>query len=107
MSRIASALVGLGLAKGDKVATVLENCIEVIELYHAAARTGLVVVPLSPLLRGSGLTNLVNDSDACLLITSVAQVSELDRVRSDLHGIAPNRYVLVDGTATATSRIAS
>ncbi len=56
VSRIANALLDLGLEKGDTIATVLENCVEVIELYHVAARTGLVVVPLSPLLRGSGLT---------------------------------------------------
>ena len=78
---------------------MLENCVEVIELYHAAARTGLVVVPLSPLLRGSGLTNLVNDSDARILITNAALVPELDRLRADLHGIPADRYVLVDGAA--------
>ena len=99
MSRVANALTGLGLEKGDKVATILENCVEVIELYHAAARTGLVVVPLSPLLRGTGLTNLVNDSDARILITNAALVPELDRLRADLHGIAADRYVLVDGAA--------
>ncbi len=99
VGRVASALTGLGLEQGDKVATILENCVEVIELYHAAARTGLVVVPLSPLLRGTGLTNLVSDSDARALITSVAMVAELEGLRADLHGIAADRYLLVDGGA--------
>ncbi len=99
VSRAASALSGLGLEQGDKVATVLENCVEVIELYHAAARTGLVVVPLSPLLRGAGLTNLLNDSDARALVTSAAFVPELDAVRDDLRGIPASRHVLVDGSA--------
>ena len=99
VSRVANALAGLGLEKGDKIATVLENCVEVIELYHAAARTGLVVVPLSPLLRGTGLTNLVNDSDARILITNAAMVPEIDRLRADLHGIPADRFVLVDGAA--------
>jgi acyl-CoA synthetase (AMP-forming)/AMP-acid ligase II len=99
VGRLASALTLLGLRYGDKVATMLENCVEMIELFHAAARTGLVVVPLSPLLRGTGLTNLVNDSDAKILITSVAMVPELDHLRDDLPGIAADRYVLVDGTA--------
>jgi acyl-CoA synthetase (AMP-forming)/AMP-acid ligase II len=97
--RVASALTALGLEKGDKVATILENCVEVIELYHAAARTGIVVVPLSPLLRGSGLSNLLNDSDARLVVTNAAQVPELDRLRPVLPGVAGNRYVLVDGEA--------
>ena len=100
VDRAASALLGLGLAKGDKVATMLENCIEVVVLYHVAARTGLVVVPLSPLLRGTGLTNLVNDSDAGILITNAAMVPELDPLRADLHGVPADRFVLVDGEAS-------
>lgn len=99
VNRIANALLGLGLEKGDKVATVLENCVEVIELYQAAARTGLVVVPLSPLLRGSGLTNLVADSDARALVTGAALAPELDRIRADLEGVPADRFVLVDGDA--------
>ena len=99
VNRIANALLALGLEKGDKVATVLENCVEVIELYHAAARTGLVVVPLSPLLRGSGLTNLVADSDARALVTNASLVRELDRVRSDLGDVPTDRFILVDGIA--------
>ena len=37
-------------------------------------------MPLSPLLRGTGLTNLVNDSDARILITNAALAPELDRL---------------------------
>ena len=71
-----------------------------IELYHAAARTGLVVVPLSPLLRGSGLTNLARrlgrahpDHERgawCRSSTACAP---------SCTGIAADRYVLVDGEA--------
>ena len=99
VNRVANALTGLGLEKGDKIATMLENGAEAIELYHAAARTGVVVVPLSPLLRGGGLTNLVNDSDARILITNAAMVPEIDRLRADLPGIPDDGYVLVDGAA--------
>ena len=99
VNRVANALLDLGLEKGDKVATVLENCVEVIELYHAAARTGLVVVPLSPLLRGSGITNLVADSDARAVVTNAALVDELDRVRGQLGGVPADRFVLVGGEA--------
>ncbi len=99
VNRVANALLALGLRKGDKVATLLENCVEVIELYQAAARTGLVVVPLSPLLRGGGLTNLVNDSDARALVTNAALVPDLDAVRGDLDGVPADRFLVVDGAA--------
>ena len=99
VNRIANALLGLGLEKGDTFATVLENCLEAIELYQAAARTGLVVVPLSPLLRGTGLSNLLNDSDARALVTNASLVDELEGMRSELAAIDSDLLILVDGAA--------
>ncbi len=55
VNRWANALLALGVGKGDKVATILPNCLEQYETYWATAAIGAVVVPLSPLLRGTGL----------------------------------------------------
>ena len=49
--RLANALHALGMRKGDKLALVLPNSLEVLDIYLAAARMGYVLVPLSPLLR--------------------------------------------------------
>ena len=46
-SRLANALLGLGLAKGDRVALLAYNCVEWMELYVALARAGLVAVPVN------------------------------------------------------------
>ena len=43
VNRSANALLRLGLRKGDAVALVVPNCLELIELYWAAAKTGIVV----------------------------------------------------------------
>ena len=59
-----------------------------------------MVVPLFPLLRGAGLTNLVNDSDARILITNASMVPEIDSLRAGLPGIPDDGYVLADGAAT-------
>src|SRR6185369_9749747 len=45
--RLANALLGLGLAKGDRVAVLAYNCVEWAEIYAATAKTGLVVVPIN------------------------------------------------------------
>ena len=45
--RLANALLGLGLSKGDRVAILAYNTIEWVEIYAAAAKTGLVAVPLN------------------------------------------------------------
>ena len=53
VNRIANAMLQAGVRKGDHVATILPNCLELLEVYWAVAKTGAVVVPLSPLLRGA------------------------------------------------------
>jgi long-chain acyl-CoA synthetase len=95
VNRLANALLGLDLTKGDKVAVVLDNCLEVLEIYQAVAKTGLVVVPLSPLLRGDGLVTLVNDADAVVVITMKKMVEHFDAVRDRIN-VAADRYVITD-----------
>ena len=98
VNRLANALLDLGLRKGDKVATLLDNSMEVLEIYHAAAKTGLVVVPLSPLLRGDGLANLLRDSDAVAVITQRKTIPHLDAVRAALTTIPEHHYLSVDSS---------
>ena len=61
-NRLAHALRGAGVQHGDRVATVLSNCVELIDVYWACARMGAVAVPLSPLLMESGLATLLDDA---------------------------------------------
>jgi acyl-CoA synthetase (AMP-forming)/AMP-acid ligase II len=69
VARCANMLRGQGIGKGDKVATVLGNCRELLEIYWAVPSIGAVLVPLSPLLMPAGLASLVRDSDAKCLVT--------------------------------------
>jgi len=96
VNRLANALLELGISKGDKVATILGNCLELLEVYWAGAKIGAVVVPLSPLLRGTGLTTLLNDSDTVAVFTDSAFTEILDPLKPDLPAIAADRYILTD-----------
>lgn len=96
VNRLANALAGLGISRGDKVATILANSIEVLDIYQVAAKTGIVVVPLSPLLRGEGLSNLINDSDSVAVITQADMAPHLDEVRPRLTAIDDTRFILID-----------
>jgi acyl-CoA synthetase (AMP-forming)/AMP-acid ligase II len=97
VNRVANALLGLGVAKGDTVATVLPNCLELLDTYLAAARTGLVVVPLSPLLQEAGLVSLLRDADAAVVVAAAGFADTLDRARAALPAIRDDRWVLTDG----------
>jgi acyl-CoA synthetase (AMP-forming)/AMP-acid ligase II len=97
VNRLANALLAAGLGKGDKVATVLPNCLEQLEVYWAAAKTGVVAVPASPLLQASGLLTLLDNCDARMVISTTAFAETLEALRPRLPSIAADRYVLTDG----------
>jgi acyl-CoA synthetase (AMP-forming)/AMP-acid ligase II len=92
--RAANALRNLGLAKGEAVALVLPNGLELVELYWAAAVSGIVVVPLSPLLRGPGLVTLLRDSGARAVIAGPEAAPMLAEVRVELAHIPESRWLL-------------
>ena len=96
VNRLANALLILGVKKGDKVATILPNCLELLESYWAIVKIGAVIEPLSQLLRGKGLLNLLRDSDTSTVITNSCVASELSSIKSELKNISANRYLSID-----------
>jgi acyl-CoA synthetase (AMP-forming)/AMP-acid ligase II len=81
INRCANALHSCwGIGRGDKVATLLPNCVELMEVYWAAAKLGAVAVPLSPLVRGEALRALLLDSDSVLVVTDSERAESLQEI---------------------------
>lgn len=99
VDRCIKMLYALGVRKGDRVATLLPNCRELLEIYWAVPSMGAVLVPLSPLLMPAGLASLIRDSGTCCLFTQRSMVPLLDQVRADLPGLPAERVLLIDGRA--------
>jgi len=100
INRLANAMLALGIQKGDKVATVLPNCLEQLEVYWACAKIGAIVVPLSVLLRGKAIATLLRDSDSVMLIANSSFVEPIDSIKPELPAITHDRYLLIDGSRT-------
>ena len=96
INRLANALLEMGIRKGDKLATVLPNCLELLEVYWAVAKIGAVVVPFSTLLMEKALFSLLRDSDAVLVVSNAGFVDTLNNIRSELTAISDDRYLLID-----------
>ncbi len=94
VNRLANGLLAQGLTKGDKFTTVLPNCLELMAAYWAAAKTGIVIVPASPLLQAAGLKTLLEDSDTALVIGHATMADAFAHVRDGLPQIAPDRWIL-------------
>jgi len=67
--RVARALLGHGLRRGDKVAVQLPNLPQFIFTYFAILKAGLVMVPLNPLLKALEIAYQLQDSETRMLIT--------------------------------------
>ena len=97
VNRLAHGLLSLGLGKGDRVAVVLENSIEIIELYLATAKTGLVIVPINFRLVGPEIAYIVNNSGARAIVVHDEFTPEIERVRNELEQVPENHYFVVGG----------
>ncbi|MCC7218305.1 MAG: AMP-binding protein [Burkholderiales bacterium] len=97
VNRWANALAGLGVARGDRVATVLGNGLELLATYWACAKLGAAIVPLSPLLAATGLASLLADAPPRAVVSSSAHRGMLDAVRGALE--PATAWVLTDAAA--------
>ncbi len=59
-----------GIAKGDRIALLLENSTEYIIAYYAALKAGAVAAPLNPALKPDGLNYLLKDLEPSAVIAS-------------------------------------
>lgn len=62
--KLANALLGLGVAKGDRVAVILENCFEYLEICLAIEKIGGVITPINFRLIESEIISLVDHAEA-------------------------------------------
>lgn len=99
INRAANALRALGVKPGDKVATILPNCLELFESYWAIVKIGAVIVPLSSLLRGKGLLNLLRDSDTAAVIANACVSKELESIKAELPNIPADRFISIEEAA--------
>lgn len=70
VNRLANGMLAAGVRRGERIATLLPNCLELLDIYWAAAKIGAVAVPLSPMLLAPGLASLLDDSGAVMLFTT-------------------------------------
>ena len=80
----AASLRELGLKAGDSVALLLPNCPPFVIAYYAAARLGIVVVPVNPLLKPAELEYMWRDSKVKLVVTAPPLVPSAQAARQNL-----------------------
>ena len=96
MNRVANQLLAGGLQKGEKVAILMGNSVEMLETLFGAVRAGGCVVPLSGLLTAEQLAGLIDDCDATRAFVSAEFSERIDSIRQKLGKIEHQHWVSTD-----------
>ena len=95
VNKLAHSLLSIGLSKGDKVAVLLENSIEIVEVFLATAKTGIIIVPINFRLVGSEVAYIAKNSDAKAFIVHDEFTPTVDAIKADLKNIAADKYIVI------------
>lgn len=95
VNKLSHSLLSLGLKKGDKFAVLLENSVEIVEAYLAAAKTGLIIVPVHFRFVGKEIVNIMDNSDAKAFIVHDEFTPTVDEIKSDLKNVKSEQYIVV------------
>lgn len=79
IDRFANALVGRGLAKGDRVGIYLQNCPQFVISFFGVIRAGGVVVSLNPMFRGMELEPVIEKTGIETMIVQSSLYPELQK----------------------------
>ncbi|MXX69477.1 MAG: benzoate-CoA ligase family protein [Gemmatimonadales bacterium] len=107
VARAGNALLGLGLAPGDRMLMVVKDCPEFFHFFWGAIKAGIVPVPVSYLMRAKDLAFIIADSECRAVVYSPEFAAEvvpgLAAARTGARGLVlvPRRGVLDDLAAAA------
>lgn len=78
-NRVANALLGMGISRGDRVALLLPNCPEFVMIYFGVVKAGAVAVPLDVKYKPIELTALFADCMPRVLFTEISLLDMVTR----------------------------
>jgi long-chain acyl-CoA synthetase len=87
VNRLSSALSGLGITRGDRVAILSLNCHRFFELYYGVPQLGAIVVPINFRLQPPEIKYIVDHSGARIIAVDPALAPLIEAVRSQLESV--------------------
>ncbi|GAB3749318.1 long-chain-fatty-acid--CoA ligase [Nocardiopsis nanhaiensis] len=93
--RWSSALQGMGVAKGDRVAYIAPNTHAQLESFYAVPQLGAVLVPVNFRLTADDFVYIVNHSGAKVLCVHADQLDAVDSVRDQMPEV--ERFIALEG----------
>jgi acyl-CoA synthetase (AMP-forming)/AMP-acid ligase II len=102
--KLANGLLKLGLKKGDRLCILSHNCLEFMELYAAAAKTGIVAVPINWRIAPDDIEYVIDNSDAKAIVVGEKFLETVDGFRQKLRTVHPEGFIAISEKAQAGFR---
>jgi len=83
-SQLANALLAKKVAKGDRVAQLMTNCLEYLPIYFGILRSGALAVPLNFRFEADTIANCLTLAEAKVLIFGPEFIDRIARVKDQL-----------------------
>lgn len=100
-NRLANSLLNMGLHKGDRLAVMLYNGVEFVEVCCACAKIGVVVVTVNWRFIDKEVEFVVNNSDARAFILDEEFVNCVSSIRQNLRNVGKESFIVVGQAAPA------
>lgn len=71
-NQMANFLASKGVVAGDRICVYLENCVEMIDLFLAAAKSGIIFVPVNILYKEREVTHILRDAEPKIIFSDDA-----------------------------------
>jgi len=106
-NRLAQLLIRRGLKTGDRLCVYLANCIEMIDLFLATVKLGVIFVPINILYRERELNHILTDAEPAAVVSNtdfpspvpIWKPGDLTREAATMPNVRP--AVTLDGDAPA------
>jgi len=87
VNRLANALIGLGIEKGDRVGILQVNCYQYVETYFALAKIGAILVPLNFRAKADELSYMLANAETKLLFVGARYLDMMAKMLAQLPSV--------------------
>ncbi|RJP17043.1 MAG: long-chain fatty acid--CoA ligase [Candidatus Abyssobacteria bacterium SURF_5] len=92
-ARFGNALMSLGLKRRERVAVIMRNRTEFLEIIHGLIKAGITLVPVNWRLAPEEMRYVIDNSDASAVVVSSEFLEKLTPIMKQLPKVAATNYI--------------
>lgn len=96
VNAVANGMSEMGMKKNDRAAVLMDNCSEYLELYHATAKAGVIIVPINARLVSKEIKFILDDAGCFCLFFHKKYEDKILEIYNDCKSV--RKFICVNST---------